>query len=62
MIPYKYASYSCKEAMELHIEFLNIPGNPLSFEVPDGMIITVEMMHTFLKAAYHIQGREISPS
>lgn len=62
MIPYKFARYEDEEAMDLYIEFLNIPNNNLSFEVPNDLIITKGMMHTFINAAYHVQGKSILQS
>lgn len=58
MIPYKFAKFANKEAMELYIEFSNMPGNHLSFEVPRDVIITTEMMHTFANVANHVKHKE----
>lgn len=60
MIPYKFARYEDKEAMDLYIEFLNIPDNRLSFEVPNDYIITSEMMETMILAAYHAKGEGVT--
>lgn len=60
MIPYKFSRYEDKEAMDLYIEFLNIPDNRLSFEVPNDYIITSEMMETMILAAYHAKGEGVT--
>ena len=60
MIPYKFAMYEDEEAMDLYIEFLNIPDNRLSFEVPNDYIITSEMMETMILAAYHAKGEGVT--
>lgn len=60
MVPYKYALYSSEQAMNMYIEFMNIPDNPLGFDVPNGFMITTDMMRTFIDAAYAIKGVEIS--
>lgn len=60
MIPYKFARYEDKEAMDLYIEFLNIPDNRLSFEVPNDYIITSDMMETMILAAYHAKGEGVT--
>lgn len=60
MIPYKFARYEDKEAMDLYIEFLNIPNNHLSFEVPNDYIITSDMMETMILAAYHAKGEGVT--
>ena len=60
MIPYKFARYEDEEAMDLYIEFLNIPDNRLSFEVPNDYIITSEMMETMILAAYHAKGEGVT--
>ena len=54
IIPGKYAIYESKEAMELYIEFVNIPGNKFSFEVPPDVPITCELMHDLLNTAYKL--------
>lgn len=60
MIPHKFARYASQEAMDLYIEFLNIPDNPLSFEVPNDYIITSDMMETMILAAYHAKGEGVT--
>lgn len=57
MIPGQYAMFDSKEAMELYIEFLNIPGRKFSFDVPPDTPITCELMHDLLNTAYHLVGR-----
>lgn len=57
IIPGKYAIYESKEAMELYIEFVNIPGNKFSFEVPPDVPITCELMHDLLNTAYKLVGQ-----
>ncbi len=46
----------------LYQEFMEIPGNTFKFRLPEGMILTTEMMHTFLRAAYMSVGRMDLPS
>lgn len=53
MVPYQYASYVNEEAMELYLEFLSIPGNRISFEVPNDFVITSEFVNTMILAAYN---------
>lgn len=55
MIPYQYASYASEEAMNLYLEFLQIPDNRITFEVPSGFVITSDMMNTMILAAYNAQ-------
>jgi len=43
----------------LYQEYLSIPNNPFSFQLPEGMILTTQMMHTFIKASYHVTGESI---
>lgn len=47
-----YQQYESYEAYLLCDEFNHIPGNRLTFRVPEGMVITCEMIRHFLKAAY----------
>lgn len=60
MVPYKYATFASLQAMELYIEFMNIPDNRLSFEVPNDYVITSEMMETMILAAYHAKGEGVT--
>lgn len=53
MIPYQYASYASIEAMDLYIEFMQIPDNRISFEVPNDFIITSEFMKSMILVAYN---------
>lgn len=52
----KYQRYECYEAYLLYEEFLNIPDNKIEFRIPEGMIITCDMMRAFLKVAYAAKG------
>ena len=47
-----YQQYESYEAYLLCDEFDNIPGNRLTFRIPEGMVVTCDMMRCFLKAAY----------
>lgn len=60
MVPYKYATFASERAMDLYIEFINIPDNHLSFEVPNDYVITSDMMETMILAAYHAKGEGVS--
>ena len=53
MMSHQYASYSSVEAMDLYIEFMQIPDNRISFEVPNDFIITSEFMDSMILAAYN---------
>ena len=55
MIPYQYASYASEKAMNLYLEFLQIPNNRISFEVPNDFVITVDFMNTMILASYNAQ-------
>lgn len=57
MEPCKYALYSSEQAMDMYIEFMNIPDNPLGFDVPNGFMITEDMMNTFISVVYLIKGK-----
>ena len=58
----EYQIYESYDTFLLHQEFLEIPGNAFKFRLPEGMILTTEMMHTFLRAAYMSVGRMELPS
>ena len=60
MVPFKYATFASEKAMDLYIESLNIPDNRLSFEVPNGYIITSDMMETMILAAYHAKDEGVN--
>lgn len=60
MVPFKYATFASERAMDLYIEFMNIPDNRLSFEVPNDYIITSDMMETMILAAYHAKGEGVN--
>lgn len=60
MVPYKYATFASLQAMDLYIEFTNIPDNRLSFEVPNDFPITTDMMETMILAAWHAKGEGIT--
>lgn len=48
-----YQKYESYETFLLYQEFLSIPDNPFSFQIPEGMMMTTAMIHTFLRAAYN---------
>ena len=58
----EYQIYESYDTFLLYQEFLEIPGNTFKFRLPEGMILTTEMMHTFLRAAYMSVGRMDLPS
>lgn len=58
----EYQIYESYDAFLLYQEFLEIPGNTFKFRLPEGMVLTTEMMHTFLQAAYMSVGRMDLPS
>ena len=47
-----YQQYESYETYLLCDEFNHIPGNRLTFRIPEAMIVTCDMMKCFLKAAY----------
>lgn len=47
-----FQQYESYEAYLLCNEFNHIPGNRLTFHIPEGMVITCDMIRCFLKAAY----------
>lgn len=51
-----YQQYESYEAYLLCNEFNHIPGNRLTFRIPEGMVITCDMIRCFLKAAYLDKG------
>ena len=53
----EYQIYESYDTFLLYQEFLEIPGNTFKFRLPRGTILTTEMMHTFLRAAYMSVGR-----
>ena len=53
----EYQIYESYDTFLLYQEFMEIPGNTFKFRLPRGMILTTEMMHTFLRAAYLSAGR-----
>ena len=53
-----YQQYESYEAYLLCDEFNHIPGNRLTFRIPEGMVITCDMIRCFLKAAYLSRGIE----
>ena len=61
-IDMEYQIYESYDTFLLYQEFLEIPGNTFKFRLPEGMILTTEMMHTFLRAAYMSVGRMELPS
>ena len=52
----KCQRYECYEAYLLYEEFLNIPDNRVKLRIPEGMMLTCNMMRTFLKVAYVAKG------
>ena len=58
----EYQIYESYDTFLLYQEFLEIPGNTFKFRLPEGMILTTEMMHTFLRAGYMSVGRMDLPS
>ena len=58
----EYQIYESYDTFLLYQEFMEIPGNTFKFRLPEGMILTTEMMHTFLRAAYMSVGRMELPS
>ena len=58
----EYQIYESYDTFLLYQEFLEIPGNTFKFRLPEGMILTTEMMHTFLRAVYMSVGRMELPS
>jgi len=53
-----YQQYESYEAYLLCNEFNHIPGNRLTFRIPEGMVVTCDMIRCFLKAAYLSRGIE----
>lgn len=53
-----YQQYESYEAHLLCDEFNHIPGNRLTFRIPEGMVVTCDMIRCFLKAAYLSRGIE----
>lgn len=57
-----YQKYESCETFLLYQEFLSIPDNPFSFQIPEGMVMTTDMIHTSLQAAYNAKGVSILDS
>ena len=53
-----YQQYESYEVYLLCDEFNHIPGNRLMFRIPEGMVVTCDMIRCFLKAAYLSRGIE----
>lgn len=53
-----HQQYESYEAYLLCDEFNHIPDNKVGFRIPEGMIVTCDMMRCFLKAAYLYKGIE----
>lgn len=51
-----YQQYESYDTYLLYEEFLSLPNNRFSFELPEGTILTTKMMHDFLRAAYKSAG------
>ncbi len=47
-----YQQYESYEVYLLCDEFNHIPGNRLAFRIPEGMVVTCDMIRCFLKTAY----------
>lgn len=58
----EYQIYESYDTFLLYQEFMEIPGNTFKFRLPEGMILTTGMMHTFLRAAYLSAGRPQFPA
>ena len=58
----EYQIYESYDTFLLYQEFLEIPGNAFKFRLTEGMVLTTEMMHAFLWAAYMSVGRMDLPS
>ena len=48
----RYQQYDCYETYLLCEEFDKIAGNHVGFRIPEGVVLTCDMMRYFLKAAY----------
>lgn len=53
-----YQQYESYEVYLLCDEFNHIPGNRLTFCIPEGMVVTCDMIRYFLKTAYLSRGIE----
>lgn len=51
--------WDCYETYLLYEEYVLIQDNPLSFTIPDGDLITSDMMRVFLNAAYYATGKQV---
>lgn len=51
-----YQIYDCYETFLLYEEFCKIPDNRVSFKIPEGIVLTCDMMEAFLKVAYLAKG------
>ncbi|MFQ7528684.1 MAG: hypothetical protein ACLRMN_14740 [Mediterraneibacter gnavus] len=58
----EYQIYESYDTFLLYQEFMEIPGNTFKFRLPEGVILTTEMMHTFYGSAYMSVGRMDLPS
>lgn len=54
----RYQQYDCYETYLLCEEFDHISGGYVGFHIPEGVIVTCDMMRCFLKAAYLSRGIE----
>ena len=52
----RYQQYDCYETYLLCEEFDKIAGDHVGFHIPEGVIVTCDMMRCFLKAAYLSRG------
>lgn len=51
-----YQQYESYEVYLLCDEFNYIPGNRLTFRIPEGVVLTCDMIRCFLKTAYLDKG------
>ena len=58
----EYQIYESYDTFSLYQELLEMHGKIFKFGLPEGMTLTTEMMHTFLRAAYMSVGRMDLPS
>lgn len=54
----KYQQYDCYETYLLCKEFDKIAGDHVEFRIPEGMVVTCDMMRCFLMTAYLSRGIE----
>lgn len=52
----RYQQYDCYETYLLCEEFDKIAGDHVGFRIPDGVVLTCDMIRCFLKVAYLNRG------